>query len=200
MPSQEAADCFRNLIQATSSYFDESKEPILPQADVKGEETESDREFTTMEEWQKAIVEQLRRDDLPNISLDPYGTNHRRERGIVRSAMNGGGAFTVKSHTRERRYKIVFPEEAPPPVFVVKENEDGSTIRQTIRFSYLPYCSCRAYLYQSYDQHNNQGTKGGCKHLRDVIDFADTSPDFSEYNWNSRPEDRDYDPWAIRQR
>jgi hypothetical protein len=188
VPQNEAAQYFQNMVQATSQYFQPGE---YRQVEDKKDEPDEQVEVShyTVADWQEQLMQNLRRTDLIHISLDPYGNTHRRERSVVRSAMRGGGAFTVNSESGERRYTIVFMEEGPP----LRMN-DGTSAPN------LPFCSCRAFRYRSYDSRNENHNQGGCKHLRDVYDFADTNEDFSSVNWNFRPEDSSLDPWSFSTR
>lgn len=148
-----------------------------------GSETDEDliEEKTTLAEWQDDIRRDLRRVDLPFIDFSTDEEEEESQKAYVRNCMNYGGSFTVGSESSQRRYTIVFPRDAPP----LTMNDVPC----------LPYCSCRAYEFKSFDSKNEYAMKGGCKHLYDVIEFGGRSMD--EYDWNFRLTLAN-DPWSIK--
>lgn len=130
-----------------------------------------------IEIWQQEIKNHLNCENLPFLSLEKAGLKSRHEKAIIKNAIRTCGKFKVNSHDFNKRYKIVFPFFAPPG--------EG--------FLRLPYCSCKAYYYKSFDKKNKLGLRGCCKHLKEVLEYVGVP--MGEFDWNQR---LGIDPWKIK--
>jgi hypothetical protein len=177
LPIKEGNKLRAHLVETTLPYFN----TLVPKINVA----------ENKQEWEKEITQHFKNEYLDLVSFDEDDKDFKNNRCIVRETIRYGGAFMVNSENENGFYIIVFPEDnmVPPSI---KINDD------VIDLPYLPYCSCLSYYYQGYDKKNINGTKGGCKHLKKAFEFADDNKNFSDYDWNSRPEDRSLDPWAIK--
>lgn len=170
VPSKHGQRFFNDLLATTTVYCDSETD----------DENVMKEESKTLADWQDCIRNELRRTDLRFIDFADDVREEKEQRKFVQNCMDYGGSFTVKSESSSRRYTIVFPEEPPP------SGEDTPP---------LPYCSCRAYRYKSFDTKNESNLKGCCKHLYDVVDFAERSVE--DYDWNYRVRLGTDDPWSV---
>ena len=106
----------------------------------------------------------------------------RKNERYVKNVIQNSGAFKIEGDRDE--YVIIFPKVMPPKL-------------HTTKLENLPFCSCHAYHYLSYDSSNNKKLKGCCKHLVSVFAFVDYDDNLSAYDWNIRTT-LPIDPWQIR--
>jgi hypothetical protein len=152
--------------------------------------------------WKENIRKYMR---MTNLEYLPSFNNEKKEKKYILRCAENGGAFTVLSESKNRRYVIVFPEDAPPLDDIFhqdsedeedeEDNEDDKkyTNHQKI-IPNLPFCSCRSYMYKCYDKKNEKGKRGACKHLIEILESVDL-----DYFWNFRDNfvNCKNDPWVI---